>query len=85
MTQRYLTALEAKWENSNPLIITQRVGINGGGNTWVHRMLEYGFAEGVDFVGCKLFNTLANQELTDYALTIDCAKEIAMLQPPHGI
>jgi anti-repressor protein len=47
---------------------------------WFDRQAQYGFIEGVDYVGCKEFNALANQELDDYALTIDCAKEISMLQ-----
>lgn len=47
---------------------------------WFNRQVQYGFIEGVDYVGCKEFNALANQELDDYALTIDCAKEISMLQ-----
>lgn len=49
-------------------------------SNWFERQLQFGFVEGVDYVGCKQFNTLANQELTDYALTINCAKEISMLQ-----
>jgi phage anti-repressor protein len=44
------------------------------------RQLQYGFIENVDYLGCKVFNTLAKQELDDYALSIDCAKEISMLQ-----
>ena len=47
---------------------------------WCNRQFQYGFIEGVDYVGCKEFNTLANQELSDFALTIECAKEISMLQ-----
>lgn len=49
-------------------------------SNWFERQLQFGFIEGTDYVGCKQFNTLANQELTDYALTINCAKEISMLQ-----
>lgn len=49
-------------------------------SSWSKRMFKYGFIENVDYVGCKEFNTLANQEITDYALTIECAKEISMLQ-----
>jgi anti-repressor protein len=49
-------------------------------NNWFERQLQYGFVENIDYVGCKQFNTLANQELNDYALTINCAKEISMLQ-----
>lgn len=40
-------------------------------------MVEVVFVENVDYVGCKEFNTLANQILDDYALTIDCVKEIS--------
>lgn len=49
-------------------------------SSWFERMLQYGFVENVDYQGCEFFNTLANQVLIDYALTLDCAKEIAMLQ-----
>lgn len=49
-------------------------------STWCTRMFKYGFVENMDYVGCKVFNTLANQELQDYALTLDTAKEISMLQ-----
>lgn len=47
---------------------------------WFERQSQYGFVENIDFVGCKVFNTLANQELDDFAITIDCAKEISMIQ-----
>lgn len=49
-------------------------------NSWFERQLQYGFQENVDFVGRKFFNTQANQELQDYILKIDMAKEISMLQ-----
>jgi len=49
-------------------------------STWFERQLQYGFIETQDYVGCKEFNALANQELIDYALTLDCAKEISMIQ-----
>lgn len=48
--------------------------------SWFERQLQYGFVESVDYVGCKVFNTLANQELQDYAMTIDMAKEVSMIQ-----
>jgi len=48
-------------------------------SSWFERMTQYGFIEGNDYLGCKVFNTLARQELQDYQLTIDAAKEIAML------
>jgi anti-repressor protein len=49
-------------------------------SAWFDRQIQYGFVENEDYVGCKQFNTLANQELMDYALTLDCAKEISMIQ-----
>ena len=49
-------------------------------STWITRQFQYGFEEGADYVGCKEFNTLANQELVDYALSLDTSKEISMLQ-----
>ena len=47
---------------------------------WMNRQFEYGFVEGVDFIGCKEFNTLANIEIQDFAMKLDMAKEIAMIQ-----
>lgn len=49
-------------------------------NSWFERQLQYGFTENIDYQGCESFNTLANQTVTDYALTLDTAKEISMLQ-----
>jgi anti-repressor protein len=49
-------------------------------SVWFERQLQYGFKENQDYGGCKVFNTLANQELTDYVLTINTAKEISMVQ-----
>lgn len=49
-------------------------------SSWFERMLQYGFVENIDYQGCEFFNTLANQILIDYALTLDCAKEISMIQ-----
>lgn len=44
------------------------------------RVNKYGFEENVDYTGCKIFHTLAKQELQDYALKLDMAKELAMVQ-----
>ena len=58
----------------NFLEITERF------SNWFERQIQYGFVENLDFVGCEVFNTLANQTLKDYALTMDTAKEISMIQ-----
>ena len=49
-------------------------------SSWFERYCKYGFEENLDYTGCKVFNTLAKQELQDYAMTIDMAKEFSMLQ-----
>lgn len=50
---------------------------------WIERMFEYGFVEGIDFTSVH-FSTVVNngakRDIDDYALTLDTAKEIAMLQ-----
>ena len=48
---------------------------------WINKKIEkYNFKENKDYIGCKFFNTLANQELQDYLLKIPIAKELSMLQ-----
>ena len=49
-------------------------------SAWFERMLKFGFEENNDFVGCKEFNTLAKQELQNYHISLDMAKEICMIQ-----
>ena len=49
-------------------------------SSWMDRNFNYGFEDGIDYVGCKEFNTLARQELQDYQLTIEMAKQICMIQ-----
>lgn len=49
---------------------------------WIKRMFEYGFDENIDFLllNFEKQNGSGGHNKTDYALTIDTAKEIAMLQ-----
>ena len=51
---------------------------------WIKRMLEYGFTENVDFQclnkNVQMPNGGYKEAIDDYALTLDCAKEIAMIQ-----
>lgn len=46
---------------------------------WIKRMLEYGFDEFRDYETCTFLNT-QNQQVIDYAITLECAKEISMIQ-----
>lgn len=48
--------------------------------SWFNRQLQYGFIENADYVGRKEFNTLAKQELQDYDISVDMAKQICMIQ-----
>lgn len=61
-------------ELHNKLEITERY------SSWTDRMFKYGFTENIDYIWCKVFNTLANQELQDHTIKLDMAKEICMLQ-----
>lgn len=48
---------------------------------WFDKKVEkFNFKEDQDYIGCKFFHTQAKQELQDYYLKIQMAKELAMLQ-----
>lgn len=46
-------------------------------NDWIFRMLDYGFEENLDYSKLSIENQAFNY---DFVLTIECAKEIAMIQ-----
>ena len=46
---------------------------------WCKRMFEYGFDEDKDFTPILGIST-GGRPSTDYALSLDCAKEISMIQ-----
>ena len=62
------------------------LGVETPYRKWIPRMIEYGFTEGKDFNADKNVrvgeegNREVARELTDHLLTIDMAKEIAMIQ-----
>jgi anti-repressor protein len=58
--------------------------VNTRFNDWIARMLDYGFEEDKDF--CSILSkSTGGRPSIDYALTLDCAKEIAMIQrTPQG-
>ena len=51
---------------------------------WMPRMIDYGFEEGVDFEAVNIFvnasNNTGGTNKKDWALTLDTAKEISMIQ-----
>lgn len=48
---------------------------------WFERFSDYGlFVKDVDYAPYQMVHPLNHQEITDYAMTIDMAKEISMLQ-----
>lgn len=56
------------------LMPTERFG------NWCKRVFEYGFSINIDFTPLTFSHPQNKQVLDDYALTLDCAKEIAMIQ-----
>lgn len=58
----------------------KQVGSTERFSSWFERQLQFGFVESEDYTGCKTFNTLAKQELQDYNLSVDMAKQICMVQ-----
>lgn len=44
------------------------------------RMFEFGFIEGVDYTPYQMVHPSNDQVLEDFVLTIDCAKELSMIQ-----
>lgn len=51
-------------------------------NDWITRMMSYGFVENVDYQVLlkNEYNLSGGRPSTDYALTLDTAKEISMIQ-----
>ena len=46
---------------------------------WFPRMCEYGFEESIDYTPVKFVHPMNLQECTDYAISIDMAKELSMI------
>ena len=47
---------------------------------WFPRMCEYGFEKNIDYTPVKFVHPMNLQECTDYAISIDMAKELSMIQ-----
>lgn len=58
----------------------QFLGGNERFSKWFGRMVEYGFEENLDYLGCTFWYAPAGQELQDYLMSVDMAKEVSMIQ-----
>lgn len=73
-------------ENQEPIVsgrtLHKELGVQTEYKKWFGRMAEYGFTEGGDFVRVtQKWDTPGGiQNVTDHALKLDMAKEIAMIQ-----
>ena len=56
------------------------LSINDRFSVWIDRMIGYGFIENQDYLGCSFYDTRANQNLVDYVVSVDMAKELSMIQ-----
>lgn len=56
------------------------LGLEERFSKWYERMTGYGFENGVDYTPYQMVHPKNNQVITDYQITIEMAKEIAMLQ-----
>ena len=75
--------IKINFENERPTILGRELHefleVDSNYTTWFKRMIEYGFAEGIDFIPIMEEST-GGRPSTDFQLSIDMAKEIAMLQ-----
>lgn len=80
----YLKVQGNQYDGEQPTVSARALhiglGITERFSAWFNRQLQYGFCENTDYVGCKEFNTLAKQELQDYQISVDMAKQICMIQ-----
>ena len=70
-------------ENNEPVIdgreLHKFLQVNSNYTTWFKRMCEYGFSEDVDFFP-KMEESIGGRPAVNHVLTLDMAKEIAMVQ-----
>lgn len=78
--------IKVNYDNERPTVSAKELHnfleINTRFNVWFPRMIAYGFSENVDFarLSQKCDTLGGTQEMVDYQLTIDMAKELCMIQ-----
>ena len=77
------TLIKIKNQNGQQVVSARELSkflkVKGDFTTWCKRMFDYGFEENLDYSLIKIGERNAHNKI-DYALTLDCAKEISMLQ-----
>lgn len=78
--------IKVTYDNDRPTVsgreLHQFLGVQDHYTDWIKRMIAYGFVDGVDYIGLseKSEKPLGGRPSIDHQLTIEMAKEIAMLQ-----
>ena len=78
--------IKVNYDNERPTVLGrdlhEYLEVKDHYTDWFKRMVEYGFAESVDFIGLsdKSEKPQGGRPSTDHQLTIDMAKEICMIQ-----
>ena len=75
--------LKINYETEEPTVsareLYDRLNIKSNFTTWFRRMCEYGFEDGKDFFP-KMEESTGGRPSEEFAMKIDMAKEICMLQ-----
>lgn len=58
----------------------EKLEINERFSRWFGRMAEYGFSEKIDYTPYQTVHPQNQQEITDYSITLEMAKQMCMLQ-----
>jgi anti-repressor protein len=80
--------IKVNYESEQPTVsardLHERFNVETPYKKWIDRMIEYGFVEEKDF-WTKMSKSTGGRPSTDYDITVNMAKEIAMLQrSPEG-
>lgn len=58
--------IKVTYENERPTVMGRDLhnflGVTERYSSWFERMQQYGFAETIDYLGCKVFNTLRKEK-----------------------
>lgn len=82
---KQIISVDADMQTVSARELHERLRIGTRFNDWFFRMCDYGFVEGTDFYSKMSKNDGAGRPASDYALSLDMAKQICMIQrTPEG-